>query len=187
MLEIKESLIEDSGLGVFATEDISKGSILTEYYGQVCLDNVIPSDADRLAMLKISGFLTVGNRKEYNVHKCGQIINDYALINELTITNTTSLENSVLEYHKESLNHCNVEAIAQNNKHYISSKRLIKAGEELYLYYGQAYWLSVILTKTKPTSKKYNLISDYLKKFNRDNALLDKLWAFKMNKNKKYN
>ena len=49
MLEVKKSLIKDAGLGVFATQDINQGDLVSEYWGKyVDLTNGDFPDSDKL-------------------------------------------------------------------------------------------------------------------------------------------
>ena len=184
MVEIRESLIPDAGLGVFSTQDIDPDTVITEYYGDVFLDNIIPPDVDTGAMLNILGFTTVGNRNKYDASRCGQMINDYVSINRFSITDKDSLYQSIEEYVEKSIHHANVHGIGQDDKHYICSSKSIKKGEELYLNYGECYWLSVILSNVKQKSKIHNLVSKYLETASISLSFANKIFQFKRNKQK---
>lgn len=144
MLEVKESNIEGAGLGVFATKDIDKDILLTEYYGTILsLEDIQEYDINALepsAVLLWANFYTFGDVHKYKPNSCGQMINDYSIIQNRLYTDI-ELDDVVALYDKTSLKHCNVKPRAYNSKHYMLSSRFIKKGEELYFHYGSAYWL----------------------------------------------
>jgi len=144
MLEIKDSLIKDAGLGVFATEDINEGTVLTEYYGKIfTLEAYLECTLDlseTKALLFWDGFYTLGNINEYDSKKCGQMINDYSMIENLEYTNA-AFDNAVSLYEENSFAHSNVSILTRFSKHYIQSTKRINRGEELYFHYGLAYWI----------------------------------------------
>jgi uncharacterized protein len=111
-LIIKESKIKNSGLGVFAGEEIKKGTIIEK-----C----------PLIKLKIEDI----NKKS--------LINNYFFKTKDSNNSMVSLVFGYCSIYNHDKDKCNIYHY-QDDLMYIVSIRNIKKGEELYLDYGHEYW-----------------------------------------------
>lgn len=121
-VEIKPSTIKGAGMGVFATKDIGKFVILDEYKGEW----VKPKDYWR----KSSKSVYVWTLEDTEGEPIGYIDGvDPAKSNWLRYVNCPMTKDQE-----------NVRGIQQGYKIIYYTLRKIKAGEELFVYYGDEYY-----------------------------------------------
>ena len=125
LVEIKQSLIPNAGNGLFAKHDIPKDTMIDYYYGKIL---------DRKAWLELDGsdaYVMQLNRNTYidaKEHKCL-----VAFTNDARgLTRTPGLRNN-----------CIFELSDDSKNIGMVTTRNIKAGEELFTYYGNSYWKSM--------------------------------------------
>jgi len=185
MLEVKRSNIENSGLGVFATENIKADTILTKYDGIFMPNEEFQnfnfkenSNLNPLAILQHDHLTTIGYKGFKDNKNCGQMINDYSLIRNIRYPSQNRLIEAINSYQEHSTQKSNVSPVTLNNHHCMISYKDINAGEELYYHYGCIYWLIHIRGRNKDLSTFINsYISDY--------RLYNEILSFKFNKNSK--
>lgn len=180
-VKVCASLIPGAGLGVFATHDVKKGSILCYFDGY-------EKPIDQLELWEMFYSLKshndeklcfVGHKIPQNPGGVGQLINDVAVYDKeyLSLYYKESSYGFVpvmpylviLSLYYQDSSHCNV--ISKNKK--IFAIRDIKQGEELYLSYGIGHWSSTIdETFTKGTDNITEAINTYyvISKWYHDNS-----------------
>lgn len=148
MLEVKKSLIKDAGLGVFATQDINQGDLVSEYWGKyVDLTNGDFPDSDKL--LAVDEKTAFCGYEKYKIpDKCGHFINDSSKIN-----NTNA--GSIRIYYKDK--NSNVDLVEEKKKFYFEAAKNIQKGDELYFKYGIRYWAMKFNEEDRKLLLKNNL------------------------------
>ena len=104
----------NSGLGLFATEEIPKAEFVIEYFGEYLSE-------------------------EQTNEKCGKYL--FKVDKKTTIDG--SARSNIARYVNHSCKP-NCEAILEGKRIFIYSKRKIKAGEEITYHYGKEYYEDVI-------------------------------------------
>lgn len=126
LVEIKLSQIPKAGFGLFAKQDIPKGSIIDYYHG------------DRL------------NRKQYREREAGHDFYIMEVNRNLYIDSKDC--KCLISYTNDARgltrmhgvrNNCYFETTADERNIAMVTSRKIKAGEELFVYYGNSYWNTV--------------------------------------------
>jgi len=148
MVEVKKSLIKDAGRGVFATQDITQGEIVCEYWGKyIDLKKNKPPSSDKLINID-KHTLFCGYEKYQKPNKYGQIINDSSRIDSVNI-------GSVRKYHHNAF--FNVYLVTNSPQFiHLKSAKSIKKGDELYLKYGIDYWINKFNNKDSELLLKNN-------------------------------
>jgi len=123
-LEVKQSFIPNSGLGLFASKDFSKGETICTYGGKrvTNLDNIPASD------YLLDNSATKSNPILLNADTSTASLARYA--NDL---NSTFKAVDSSKYNTAFRRHTRY-------KGKIVAKKNIKAGEEIYVDYGRRYW-----------------------------------------------
>jgi SET domain-containing protein len=125
-LYIDDSQIKGSGLGVFTEDDILEDTIIGEYRGEL-IESFEQIDNDYYYQLiepnKETGQKGLGVDAS-KLPRCYM-----AMINDATLD-------------KKYENNCMFEDDIENKKVYVITTRDIKAGEELFVSYGDSYWNS---------------------------------------------
>ncbi len=123
-LYIDDSKIKGAGLGVFTEDDIPEDTIIDEYRGDL-IQSFEELDNDYYYQLiepnKETGEMGLGVDAS-KLPRCYM-----AMINDATLD-------------KKYENNCMFEDDIENKKVYVISTRDIKAGEELFVSYGDYYW-----------------------------------------------
>jgi hypothetical protein len=122
-LQIRESSIPDSGMGLFTKIDIEKNTVITEFYGEKISHTIA---AARSILNKSNSILY------YNKTYCiDSTIDENCLATFMNDANgfikNTKIKN-------------NVYLLVANGRIYVIAKRSIKCGEELFMGYGSNYW-----------------------------------------------
>jgi len=125
LVEIKESSIPNAGLGLFAKYDIPKDTIIDAYIGRE---------------------MTAEQCYELDKHKEMYImtINDNLFIDGGTEKNFISYTNDARGIVRTPgvRNNCRFELTDDNKMVLVASKK-IKAGSELFVFYGDCYWRTI--------------------------------------------
>lgn len=166
---VKESSIH--GLGVFATEKISKGAICTLYpadaLGKAKGDKTIVqgtsdfrphmSYAQTLWQKGDEALCAIGDPSRYSPAFCGHLINDpYLNVNRLKDEKDISnLAKEIIEYQIRVKHMCNCKLQSNEYYSYVVATREIDKGEELLAPYGFPYWTGI---------KKENEFASYMSK-----------------------
>jgi hypothetical protein len=146
----KSELPGDSGRGVFATEDITKGEMLCFYDGDL-VKNDDPNHLESayLQTVNKSGYVVDGYSTPRNPYGVAQLLND----------STCGLFDTNQPIHRNTFqNICeffdNYEVTSQRKRNvcvtgsgWAFASRDINKGEELYHHYGKGYWITQNLTK----------------------------------------
>lgn len=123
LLEIKESMIPGAGLGLFAKQDIPKGTIVDLYYGKR---------------------LTREEYRNLELHETLYIME----INKNSYVDG-NVEKNFISYCNDARGLTRIPGIRNNSKFELSedgqnmalrTSRNIKAGEEIFVFYGNSYW-----------------------------------------------
>ncbi|CAD8083904.1 unnamed protein product [Paramecium primaurelia] len=132
----KPSTIPNSGLGVFAKNDLTKGQILVEYRGKIINAKYSWAQCFMLEdrMLQINEKYSVIGRS------LSSRFNDIVRFGLLTPMEEQSLNFGVFPIH-EHLKH-NVELSIKHDKAFLVASKNVKAGEELFFDYSFSYWKS---------------------------------------------
>lgn len=181
MLEIKESLIEGAGLGVFATEDINQGNILTEYHGSKMTHEQYTNYQFNTKIdtaIVFLEFYTLGNTNQYNSKQCGQMINDCDSISGKYYETIDALNQDITSYNNKSLANCNVDVTIRDNLHHMKSLTQINKGQELYFHYGHGYWLS-LMNANQFSNSVLHYINNILNQTISQNSFIEKVVNFK--------
>lgn len=157
-IEVKNSTI--SGRGVFATNEIKKGTVVTLYPCDMIEKNgiahILPKNKEQILKYNKPGDTTISDYKynidlnlsihgfpeNLNLSQVGHIINDpYDNVSELSyLKNMNDLGSKSFKYFLK--NEVNSNCVIVNNKNYVYIKTTkdIKIGEELLASYGPCYW-----------------------------------------------
>lgn len=157
-VEIRESLIDGAGRGVFAIRNFDSGEYVCFYDGIIKSSGEIKSCEENDFSLNCpdSNRILVGFRKPRDPLGVGQIINDavrFELRSEWKRSDycfclsDQRIDNAIEQYMKNSLERANV-VFVKGKFPRLFAKRSIHAGEELYYPYGSNYWISNIANHT---------------------------------------
>ena len=140
-----------AGRGLFATQDIMKGEIVTCYPGDILLQpsgltgvpDYLQKD-DELLRSMLTKY-SIGIKDGYAImglpDRCDDMAYAGHLIND-GISQPPTCTAELQAYITESNNKANIEHSPLENIHMVSiAKRNIQAGEELYVFYGPIYWM----------------------------------------------
>jgi len=123
-LYIDDSQIKGAGLGVFTEDDIPQDTIIDEYRGEL-IESFEQVDNDYYYQLIEPNKETGQNGLGVDALKLPRCY--MAMINDATLD-------------KKYENNCMFEDDIENKKVYVITTRDIKAGEELFVSYGDSYW-----------------------------------------------
>ena len=144
MIEIKESNIKGAGIGIFATEDIDKGNIITEYSGKIISTEEFDkqykeNDVEmNYYTIKYSDKVKiVGDMNSQDIKKCGQLLNDAGTLKDPNKLDIDNAKEYILTAKKTN---CEFIKSILNDGLFIISTIDIKKGEELFVHYGYSYW-----------------------------------------------
>ena len=131
LLELKPSLIQNAGLGVFAKADLPDGVIVAEYRGSIFLSEF----ESKIAPL---------NNKCLTINKDSFIAGNNCVASH--INDIIDLEESkkIKDFIKYSDKDYNCKFQRSHHKMFVLSIKPIKEGEELYIEYGKNYWKYLI-------------------------------------------
>lgn len=125
MLKIKESQIPSAGMGLWAEREFNRGKIIVKYDGEM----ITWKECNRRNMAQEGYgcyYLFINKRKcvdaQYSTWAQGRYANDAAGLNRI-----------------EGLRN-NARYEIRKGEAYIIASRNIKAGEEILVSYGRAYW-----------------------------------------------
>jgi len=145
-VQVKPSLINGGGTGLFATRDIGKGQPVVIYYGTKMTDQEIfdlyLSDRDQYERLAPylrgtpNGFAIIGDKTTDNSVLHGVYVNDIALIGKVNLNS--------FQIYAATLKLCNLKVVETLDYPVYFATRRIKKGEELYVHYGIGYWLQYL-------------------------------------------
>ena len=126
-LEVRKSKIKGAGLGLFTTIDIEKGEYIDVYMGRkLNASQVLKEDpAIDLYLMEINKnhFIDGGGK-----YKC-----PVSFVNDARgLTRTPGIRNN-----------CYFDLLRREKKMALIASRNIKAGEELFVYYGDSYWRTI--------------------------------------------
>ena len=173
MIEIKTSSIKDAGKGVFATENIEIGNIITEYVGKKIsseeFDKQYKENDVEMNYYTINyndKLKIVGDMNSQDIKKCGQLINDAGTLKDPNKLDIDNAKEYILTAKKTN---CEFIKSSLNDGLFIISTRDIKKGEELFVHYGYSYWF-------KPDNFDFSKDSELLDFINNmDDKYVDKL------------
>lgn len=126
LVEIKESNIEGAGLGLFAKADIPRGTLIDCYYGKRLTakewGELDPEDT--MYIMEINDNLYIdGNIEKNFISFCNDARG---------LTRIPGVRNN-----------CRFELTEDEQDMALYASRNIKAGEEIFVFYGNSYWNSV--------------------------------------------
>jgi uncharacterized protein len=122
-LYVDNSSIPSAGKGLFTSEDIEKGEIVTEYTGDITTWEQVRHDASNLYIYFVNDDYVI-NAKEHP-DAIARYANDAH-----GLTRIPGLHN-------------NAKFVNINGKIFIKTTKLIRAGNEILVDYGKAYWETV--------------------------------------------
>lgn len=180
-IEIKQSSIH--GMGVFAKQNIKKGSVITIYPCDSLINekahlSLISSPSDEQLKkyestykLCCGDYSIVGFPENRLFH--GHLINDACpCANEISIelakgVNCQRFIKSSIKYMVKSLDRINCKPKYNETVAYIVASRDISCGEEIYMSYGLLYWSQLLNTKLHKQywSEYFNGITDNQKQY----------------------
>lgn len=138
---VKKSNIPNAGKGLFIKRDAKKGERIVEYIGEI----ITEAELDRRAEKDIYGYAFYISKR-----KC---IDAYYLPEELA---RYANDAKGLTRVKGLKNNCSYEI--WKNRGWIKAERNIKAGEEIFVSYGDEYWrdikYNIKLDKEREEEKK---------------------------------
>jgi UTP-glucose-1-phosphate uridylyltransferase len=154
-VDIKQSRILNSGIGIFTTRNISKCEIITFYPGDyICYKKPKTEEIIKLGEITQKlGYKNTQYNNEYGLMMC----NKYSICGEPSIRDNPtylghlindgykpSISDTENDYIIKSTSYANCEIIIINGGLHcaIIALRDIKKDEELYLSYGSKYWFS---------------------------------------------
>ena len=161
MSVIKQSLIQNAGLGVFAKKNIKKGQIVCYYDGEDIPMNNHVFDAYTMIHPTLPDVCRKGYDKPRNNKGVGQFINDGAMLNwndygiNNLLTDNLEVNPSGVKHMKKQLQRYNTQSNMNRNAMFIDDNfnivatKTIKQGEELYFTYGYGYWVDRLQKQTK--------------------------------------
>lgn len=124
LVEIKKSQIPGAGLGLFAQADIPKGTLIDVYYGR----RLKNQDLDWNNVHHLMYLMEIDD--EVVIDGGGEYKNFISFCNDARgLTRVKGIRNNCYFDHTED----------KKNMALITSRN-IKAGEELFVYYGSSYW-----------------------------------------------
>jgi hypothetical protein len=144
------------GFGIFAIEDIKKGSVITYYPSHAITDNIIKKNGHKKYMFndepfkincdykqKINNYSIFGNPdKVENALLLGHMINDSSCVCiDSDNISDVEIKNSVCRYILESNNNCMIKLDEYIGIAYIITTKNIKKNEEIHVSYFPEYWL----------------------------------------------
>ncbi|KAK3263336.1 hypothetical protein CYMTET_27853 [Cymbomonas tetramitiformis] len=141
-VELGASTNPNAGRGVFVTEPVKEGQLLTTYCGtRLTLESSGGNVSDELGDHDFGTGSTTLRGKVNPVGKDGlaQIINDQGAI---LMSNTGRLKQAKECYVQDIAGRCNVALIPRRNEVYALAIRDLAEGEELFWSYGANWWLS---------------------------------------------
>lgn len=125
-VEIKTSIIEGAGLGLFAKKDIPKGTIIDAYYGR----RIGLKEYYEISDYRSAYIMTI-NDNEFI--EAGEEKNFVSYINDACgLTRNTGIRNN-----------CKFDLDQSGKEMLLITTRNIKAGSELFCPYGKSYWNAV--------------------------------------------
>ena len=141
-LEVKPSLIEGAGRGLFAKKKIPKGVQVCEYSGRIVSKKIMQTtylknpEVFRRVFNPVTRDLDVDNViiGSFDDDKSGVFVND-------SVRLTVATRKAVRTYKKQSNEAANVVPVVIDGKIFYWSTRKINKGEEIYASYGPGYWL----------------------------------------------
>jgi hypothetical protein len=151
MTEVKQSLIQGAGRGVFATKNFSNGENVCFYDGYISKNL---TGTERLYLLSddIIGFMIPKNPNGVAqlINDGGNIVFDFDELNKMKPKNGIEhILGKIMEYYMLSDERRNVEVrYPPKNGSWFYAIRNIKKGEELYFRYGHCYWLDIQCEKS---------------------------------------
>ena len=161
LVYVKKSTRPNGGKGLFAKENIKKGTPVVIYYGKMTdseqifdyytdnsenyLKNIFPyvRNTERENIV-INGYSAL-NHKNSNV--LGVYVNDY---DKLKNTNIQEMKR-----YAKTAKLCNLEIVETADFPIYFSRRNIKKGEELFAHYSVGYWLLYLGTKAEDMEEIY--------------------------------
>ena len=136
------SKLPNAGNGVVITRRAPKGAVLAYYDGYLKAESLITKQEGRYAIGHSEDAALVGYICPRKSHPGGlaQYVNDAArpIVAGPSI-GIAALCRSMADYMLESQGGCNVEILTGSSV--MVARRDVRAGEELYLHYGERYWL----------------------------------------------
>ena len=120
-LKVKRSQIPGSGKGLFTTVEIPKGGLACEYKG------------------RLGRWRDMKDEDGYNGY-IFKVNNVWAIDAQRTLRAKGRYANDARGLNRKPGCRNNAEYITKGLKCYISTTRKIRAGEEIFVDYGQAYW-----------------------------------------------
>jgi len=143
LVELKPSPVH--GLGVFVTQNVPAFTKLCYYDGYDGI-NDYEDNTYIMAHPRKDGYVRYGYKANELKSKYGiaQLINDSCMpdLDLDQVYNMNQVKKICTEYEKKSTKNCNIGFCDPDNYFWIYSTRPIFKGEELFLNYGSAYWLS---------------------------------------------
>lgn len=125
-LIVKKSTIPNAGKGLFTKRDVKKGERIVEYLGEV----ITEAELDRRAENDIYGYaFYISKRKCIDAYYTPEALARYA--------NDARGLNRI----KGISNNCSYEI--WKNRGWIRAEKNIKAGDELFVSYGNEYWKDI--------------------------------------------
>lgn len=128
-LYIKQSQIQNSGLGVYTSDFIANNTLIDEYIGDI---------------VKIGGPYVVNIDDIFGIDAFGfprcymGMMNDASFVSKKTIKKNRKKITIVCENKNFLENNC--EFIIEKNQCFVHSTKDIQKDEELFISYGKSYW-----------------------------------------------
>lgn len=129
-LRVRKSSIPGAGKGLFTSVEILKGGLVTEYKGRLCRwKEVKDQDGYNAYIFKINESWAIDGLRTLSAK--GRYANDARGIRRVAGCRNNS------------------EYITRGKRCYISATRRIRAGEEVFVDYGRAYWRLIARLKKR--------------------------------------
>ena len=125
-LVVKKSKIPLSGKGLFTKIDIEKHTVITEFFGEKISHTLAMARA-----INKESYSTIYYNKKYSIDS---VTDKNCLATYMNDANGAIKDRSIKN---------NVFMLRANGRIYVLSKRIIYAGEELYMAYGVNYWKGI--------------------------------------------
>jgi len=130
-VEVKQSKLKNSGLGLFATKNFKAGDVICSYAGELILTEIAMSaDYNSDYLFRINDDWTIDGADINSSY--GRFINDPIFIKKI---NCTIRANYKLNSDRKRIYDLTASVIVLKDKS-------IKKGDEIYTSYGNTYWIN---------------------------------------------
>ena len=139
-LEVKPSLIPNAGNGVFATKPIVKDEIIAEYRGKVFTCGLYEEFVDSGKIMRINDMFIDSIGVAAMINDCVKFVPI-----DTSLSKHISEDDFKLKIWENKAYNCKFDN--KNDKVFVVAMQDIQPGDELYVNYGQNYWINVLLDR----------------------------------------